>query len=155
MRPQMRRKARFLAVQAIYQWQLTADSVSSIKAQFTEKINPKKTDEEYFNYLVDGVIKNVGRINETVIPFLDRKIDDLDEVELAVIRLAIYELMESLDVPYKVIINEALELTKEFGSVDGYKYVNGVLDKAAKEIRRGQTCPRETCPCASEERGSA
>jgi len=136
MKPQARRKARSLALQAIYQWQLVADDIVNIKMQFVDKINSKKVDAEYFNDLLDGVIKNVGAIDEVIMPLLDRKIRDLDAVELAVLRLATYELMMRLDVPYKVVINEALELTKNFGSIEGYKYVNGVLDKVARGSRR-------------------
>jgi len=135
MKPQARRKARSLALQAIYQWQLVADDIVNIKMQFVDKINSKKVDAEYFNDLLDGVIKNVGAIDEVIMPLLDRKIRDLDAVELAVLRLATYELMMRLDVPYKVVINEALELTKNFGSIEGYKYVNGVLDKVARQLR--------------------
>ena len=136
MKPQARHKARSLALQAIYQWQLVADDIVNIKMQFVDKINSKKVDAEYFNDLLDGVIKNVGAIDEVIMPLLDRKIRDLDAVELAVLRLATYELMMRLDVPYKVVINEALELTKNFGSIEGYKYVNGVLDKVARGSRR-------------------
>jgi len=136
MKPQARRKARSLALQAIYQWQLVADDIVNIKMQFVDKINSKKVDAEYFNDLLDGVIKNVGAIDEVITPLLDRKIKDLDAVELAVLRLATYELMMRLDVPYKVVINEALELTKNFGSIEGYKYVNGVLDKVARGSRK-------------------
>ena len=136
MKPQARHKARSLALQAIYQWQLVADDIVNIKMQFVDKINSKKVDAEYFNDLLDGVIKNVGAIDEVITPFLDRKIKDLDAVELAVLRLATYELMMRLDVPHKVVINEALELTKNFGSIEGYKYVNGVLDKVARGSRR-------------------
>jgi len=136
MKPQARRKARSLALQAIYQWQLVADDIVNIKMQFVDKINSKKVDAEYFNDLLDGVIKNVGAIDEVIMPLLDRKIRDLDAVELAVLRLATYELMMRLDVPYKVVINEALELTKNFGSIEGYKYVNGVLDKVARGSRK-------------------
>jgi N utilization substance protein B len=135
MRLRARRKARSLALQAIYQWQLNADSAANIKIQFLDKINSNKVDASYFNDLLDGIISNVAAIDKVIAPFLDRKIEDLDEVELAMLRLATCELMHRLDVPYKVIINEALELTKIFGSIDGYKYVNGVLDKVARQLR--------------------
>jgi len=135
MKPQARRKARFFAIQAIYQWQLTAANVLDIKQQFLAKFNPKKVEVEYFYDLLDGVIKNVEMIDKIAISFLDRSIKELDPVELAVLRMAIYELKNRLDVPYKVIINEALELTKNLGSIEGYKYVNGILDKVARSLR--------------------
>jgi transcription antitermination protein NusB len=135
MKPHARRKARSLALQAVYQWQLNVDSVANIKIQFLDKINSNKVDATYFIDLLDGVIRNVEVIDNIIVPFLDRKLKELDPVELAVMRLATYELMQRLDVPYKVVINEALELTKNFGSVEGYKYVNGILDKAARQLR--------------------
>lgn len=138
MKSSNRRKARSLALQAIYQWQFTSDPVSAIEAHFIPEINPKKTDQEYFRDLLRGVIANATAIDEKVSPFLDRKISELNPVELAVLRLAIYELLYRLDVPYKVVINEALELTKIYGSVEGHKYVNGVLDKAAQQFRKAE-----------------
>ena len=135
MKPQARHKARFLALQAIYQWQVTSDSIADIRVQFLDKTSSKKVDADYFNDLLKGVSENVADIDQTIIPFLDRKIEDLDMVELAVMRLATYELMKRLDVPYKVVINEALELTKNFGSIEGFKYVNGVLDRVARLLR--------------------
>jgi len=135
IRPHARRKARSLILQAIYQWQLNVDSITNIKMQFIDKINSNKVDAAYFNDLLDGVIKNVEAIDKAITPLLDRKIKELDAIELAVLRLATYELMCRPDVPYKVIINEALELTKKFGSIEGYKYINGVLDKVARELR--------------------
>jgi transcription antitermination protein NusB len=136
MKPHARRKARSLALQAIYQWQLNVDNIANIRMQFIEKTNSNKVDALYFDDLLSGVIKNVQSLDDIFIPLLDRKLEDLDEVELAVLRIATYELMHRLDVPYKVIINEALELTKNFGSIDGYKYINGVLDKVRKQLKR-------------------
>ncbi len=135
MRPRARHKARALALQAIYQWQFNVDGAANIKLQFLDKINSNKVDATYFNDLLEGVINNVTAIDGAFTPFIDRKITDLDNVELAVLRLAIYELMLRFDVPYKVVINEALELTKTFGSIDGYKYINGVLDKVVRQLR--------------------
>ncbi|MDR1057048.1 MAG: transcription antitermination factor NusB [Coxiellaceae bacterium] len=135
IKPSARRKARSLALQAIYQWQLTCEDEANIRRQFIEKLNPKKVDIEHFYDLLNGVIRNVMILDEIITPHIDRKIDDLDLVELAVLRLATYELKQHLDVPYKVVINEALELTKIFGSIAGYKYINGILDKVARILR--------------------
>lgn len=135
MKPSNRRRARKIALQAIYQWQLNAEPTSNIEAQFLAEANANKIDLEYFSDLLRGVIKNSAAIDEQITPFLDRKITELNPVELAVLRLASYELMFHLEVPYKVVINEALELAKTFGSVEGHKYVNGVLDKVARTIR--------------------
>jgi N utilization substance protein B len=131
MRQHARHKARALAIQAIFQWQFATNSVDEIAVQYLAEVNPKKVDAEYLNDLLRGTTKNAAAIDETITPFLDRKIKDLNRVELAVLRLAVYELMYRPDIPYKVTINEALELAKKFGTIEGYKYVNGVLDKIA------------------------
>jgi transcription antitermination protein NusB len=133
-----RQKARKLALQAIFQWQFTADAASYIAAQFLDEANVKKIDIAYFSELLKGVIANVTLIDEKITPALDRKITELTPVELAVLRIATFELLNRSDVPYKVVINEALELTKTFGSTDGFKYVNGVLDKLAKTLRSNE-----------------
>lgn len=134
MKPHARHKARALALQAIFQWQFAANSVSDVKAQYIAEANPKKVDIEYFSDLLCNTIKNIVAIDAVMTPVLDRKIKELNQVECAVLRLAVYELLYRLDVPRKVVINEALELEKKFGTVDGYKYVNGVLDKIAKKL---------------------
>lgn len=129
-----RKKARTLAMQAIYQWELNPDPVSYIEAQFTAQANPKKIDLEYFSEVLRGVLKNVTILDEQMLPFLDRKIDDLNPIELAIMRIAIFELTQRLDIPFKVVINEAVQLAKVYGATDGHKYVNGVLDKIAKKL---------------------
>lgn len=144
MNPFNRHRARKLAVQAIYQWQMTNDAIDYIAVQFLAEANPKKIDLEYFSELVRGVAKCSAELDGHMLPFLDRAVSALDIVELAVLRLALYELAHRLDVPYKVIINEALELTKTFGSVEGFKYVNGILDKTLRTLpqREGEiVCP--------------
>jgi transcription antitermination protein NusB len=138
LKPSLRRKARSLALQAIYQWQFTHDQFADIAAHFLADINPKKIDSDYFTLLLQGVMDNSVSIDSQLTAFLDRSISDLDQVELAILRLAVFELMFCLDVPYKVVINEALELTKIFGSVEGFKYVNGILDKVAAKVRSAE-----------------
>ena len=134
IKPSHRSKARSLALQAIYQWQLTGDSATDIRNQFEEKITTKKVDLAYFHTLLDGVVIQVATVDQQFIPLLDRKVDDLDMVELAVLRLAVYELLYRTEIPHKVVINEALELTKTFGSCDGYRYINGVLDSLLSSL---------------------
>ena len=124
-----RHKARRFALQALYQWQITRAPVNDIEQEFFACNDIKKFDVDYFVDIVRGVVKFHGRIDTEMQPFLDRAIDELDFVELAALRIAIYELLYRTDVPYKVVINEALELTKVFGSSSGFKFVNGVLDK--------------------------
>lgn len=135
MKPAARHKARCLAVQAIYQWELTKIPIDALQQQFLSNFNPKKTDKEYFLSLTNGVVKDFENIDKIMLPFLDRKINELNKVELTILRLAIFELKERLDVPYKVVLNEALELAKTYGAEDGHKYVNGILDKVAQKLR--------------------
>lgn len=129
-----RHRARKLAVQAIYQWQITNDAVDYIVPQFLSAANPKKIDLEYFIALVNGVTLHATELDQYMLPFLDRKVNELDVVELAVLRLALYELVHCPELPYKVIIDEALKLVKTFGAVESFKYVNGLLDKVAKKL---------------------
>ena len=124
-----RHKARRFALQAVYQWQVTGAVFTEIEQEFFEFNDINKFDVDYFRDLLRGVIEGQLRIEMQMKPALDRPITDLNPVECAVLRIAIYELLYRPDVPYKVSINEALELTKTFGSTDGFKYVNGVLDK--------------------------
>ena len=138
MKPSARRKAREFILQAIYQWQFTGDPVTTVEAHFYDAIQKTKGDFVYFTRLLHGIVENCAVLDETVTPFLDRDLKDLNPVELAILRFAVYELKFCLDIPYKVIINEALEVTKNFGSTEGFKYVNGVLDKVAREVRKDE-----------------
>lgn len=135
MKPAARRKARKLAIQAIYSWQLTQNSMTDIEAQFLTDNDTSKIDVDYFLALVRGVAGQANALDQALEPFLDRPLKDLDQVERAVLRLAAYELRERLDVPYKVAINEAIELAKAFGADDSHRFVNGVLDKAIDSLR--------------------
>ncbi len=134
MKPAERRKARQLALQAVYQWQLTQDNVADIAEQFKLEQPIKGVDLPYFELLLTGVATNVSNLDATFSPFLSRKLDDLDQVDKGVLRLACYELMYCKDVPYKVVINEAIELAKSFAADDSHKFVNGVLDKVVKQM---------------------
>ncbi|MDN7127446.1 transcription antitermination factor NusB [Pseudidiomarina sp. 1APR75-33.1] len=135
MKPAARRKARKLAVQAIYSWQLSENSMSDIEAQFLNDNDTNKVDVDYFLALVRGVAGQVKTLDEALSPFLDRPLAELDHVERAVLRLAAFELRERQDVPYKVAINEAIELAKSFGADESHRFVNGVLDKAIDSLR--------------------
>lgn len=136
MKSSARRRARKLVLQAIYQWQLADTTLSDLVKQFLVEVNVKKVDVDYFRQLLTAVLRHIGEIDAAFTPALDRKITELNQVELAILRLAVGELMYEKDVPYKVVINEALELTKTFGSTDGFKYVNAVLDKTGKTAIR-------------------
>ncbi len=132
-----RRRARECAVQAIYSWQLSKNDLSDVEASFLSEQDMKGVDSKYFRELLNGVAKNTAELDEKMEPYLtERSIQELGQIELAILRIALYELMKREDVPYKVVINEAIELTKTFGAEDSHKFVNGVLDKIAPTIRR-------------------
>ena|SRR3990167_2009847 len=133
--PIARHNARRYVLQAMYQWQITGTALNELEAEFLHHHIDKKLDLDYFKELLHGIPKHQHEIDQAMQPYLARKIQEIDPVELAVLRLAIYELIKRPDVPYRVIINEALELTKKFGSIEGYKFVNGILDRVAKKSR--------------------
>jgi N utilization substance protein B len=134
--PFLRRKARQYAVQGLYQWQMTEAPIEEIIAEFIADNSPKKFDVTYFQEILYGVIIQLARVDESLQPHAkDRTLKSLDPIELAILRLATFELLFKLDVPYRVIINEAVELAKRFGATDGHKFVNGVLDHLAQDLR--------------------
>lgn len=135
MNPAARRNARRYALQAMYQWQLAHTPIAEIEAEFIAHQIDRQLDLLYFKELIHGIPKFEDDIDAEIEPFLGRPMHEIDPIELAVLRLATYELLKRPDVPYRVVINEALELTKKFGSVEGFKFVNGVLDRVAKKIR--------------------
>ena len=129
-----RHQARRVAIQALYQWQYNPSTAGELLSEFQLE-NPKKVEQPYFHELVTQVIEKIAAIDAIITPVLDRPLTDLTPIELCVLRVAVYELKYRLDIPYRVVINEALELTKTFGTQDGYKYVNGVLDRLCREMR--------------------
>lgn len=133
-----KRRARKLAVQALYQWQMSGHDVYEIEAQFRVFNNMEKVDVVYFCDILRGVPENIRHIEENFSAFLDRDIQSLNPVELAVLRLGTFELLYKPEIPYKVVLDESISLTREFGSQDGHKYVNGVLNKAARKIREAE-----------------
>lgn len=133
--PAARRKARRFAVQALYQWQIAGAALAQIEAEFRTDNDMSSVDLEYFHDILHGVPREKSELDKKIEPFLDRRIDEMTPVELAILRLGAFEMGHRLDVPYKVVINEAIELAKTFGATDGHKYVNGVLDKLAQRER--------------------
>lgn len=133
-----RSQARRCVMQALYQWQLTEQSFSEILAQFLERDEYKTADPAYFHELLSGAIDNQQVLSAKVGEFADRPWVQMDPIERAVLLLGMYELMHRLDVPYRVVVNEAVELTKQFGATDGYKYINALLDRAARDIRASE-----------------
>ncbi|MHA7880470.1 MAG: transcription antitermination factor NusB [Saccharospirillum sp.] len=136
-RPSMaaRRKARRLALQALYQWHITSNSVSQIEAEFLSDNDMSKVDREYFSEVLRGVPATRSELDGHIETFTDRPVKDMTPVELAILRMGAYELIHRIDVPFKVIINEGVELSKIFGASEGHRYVNGVLDKLAQRLR--------------------
>ena len=135
-----RHRSREFALQGLYQWLLHSESVNedahAVAANIREAHGFDKADAEHFNSLLYGAIKNVIALREQLSPLIDRKITELSPVEHAALLIGAFELQNHLEIPYKVVINEAVELTKSFGGIDGHKYVNGVLDKFAAKVRQ-------------------
>ena len=132
---QKRSQSRRHAVQALYQWQMAGQDLSDIANQFLEEQDIRKFEVPYFQDLLQGVPQHLAELDQLLKPALDRAIDSVDPVERAVLRLGAYELAHHLEVPYRVVINEAVELAKLFGAEQGHKFVNGVLDRVAKKVR--------------------
>lgn len=135
MKPSPRRKARELAVQAVYSWQMSDNSVADVEAHFLTENAKRRFEIDFFQKLFRGVTNQASSLDEALSPHLDRGFDEVDHIEKAILRVAAYELKDCLDVPYRVVINEAIELAKLFAADDSHKFVNGVLDKAVKLIR--------------------
>jgi N utilization substance protein B len=130
-----RRWARRCALQALYQWQLSANDLKYIETQFLTEEYIAKMDVPYFTELLHFIPQNIEMIDANFIPYLDRSLDELNPVELAILRISSYELLKRLEIPYRVVINEGVELGKNFGAEESHKYINGVLDKVAHQLR--------------------
>jgi transcription antitermination protein NusB len=133
-----RRRSRELALQGLYAWQLSGEGASGLQTQLAQSKDFGKADSKYFTRLLEGTIGEAGALEGLIAPALDRKPKELSPVERGILLLAAFELKHAPDIPYKVVINEAIELAKEFGGTDGHKYVNGVLDKLAAKLRPGE-----------------
>ena len=133
--PVLRTRARRRALQAVYAWQVSGGEANAVIAQFAHEQANEVADLEYFEDLVRGVITHRRALDEALQPFLDRGIEEVDQIERAMLRIAGYELQHRIDVPYRVVIDEALKTVKRFGSEHGHTYVNGVLDRAAATWR--------------------
>jgi len=129
-------KARQCAVQALYQWQMTGQNISVIERQFHEDDRLKNAQKSYFSDIFHGIPRELDKIDAAIAAFVDRGVEDIDPVERAILRIGAYELMHKVDVPYRVVINEGVELAKSFGADGSHKYVNGVLDKVAQQQRK-------------------
>ena len=137
-----RRRSRELALQGLYQWLLNRNEIGAIQAHLHDAQGFNKADREHFDALLNGAIREEARLTAAFEPFLDRPVAELSPIERAALLIGSYELVHCLDIPYRVVINEAVELTKTFGGMDGYKYVNGVLDKVAAQVRGAEIASR-------------
>lgn len=132
---QAKTNARKCAVQALYQWQMSGENLSRIETHFLEEDRLKGAQKKYFSEIFYGVPKHLTEIDEILAEFVDRPVEKIDPVERAILRLSAYELMNRLETPYKVIINEGVNLAKFFGADGSHKYINGILDKVAQKKR--------------------
>ena len=130
-----RRRARELALQGLYQWLLSGGEPKAIAAHLREQESYEKCDVAHFDRLLEGCIGEAGELDAALTRHVDRKTSQLSPVEHAVLMIGAYELRHCIEIPYRVAINEAVELAKSFGGTDGHKYVNGVLDKTAADLR--------------------
>ena len=130
-----RRRSREIALQGLYEWLVSGTEAGVIDAHMREQEGFDKADRGHFDALLHGCILEAADLDAVLSKFVDRKTNELSPVEHGVLMIGTYELKHCIDVPYKVAINEAVELAKSYGGTDGHKYVNGVLDKAAAELR--------------------
>jgi len=130
-----RHRAREFALQGLYQWLLNNEDATKVVNNIRGAHGFDKADGEYFADLLRGTIKQSVELREVFTPLVDRGIGELSPIEHAVLLIGAYELKNHIEIPYRVVINEAVELTKSFGGIDGHKYVNGVLDKLAAQLR--------------------
>ncbi len=150
-----RRAARELAVQGLYQWQMTGKSITAVEAEFRSQLADDDLEDHenwlkvmeiadlaLFHELLHNVARFKADLDATIAPLLDRRLEELDLIELSILRLGAYELSRRLEVPYRVVINEGVELAKSFGATDGHKYINGILDKLAGRLRSAEVAAR-------------
>lgn len=134
-----RKRARKMVLQALYQWQLGQASLSQIEAEFRTDNDFSKIDEGYFIEVFRAIPKSISDLDRQFDVLLDRAISEVDPIEICLLRMGTYELMHRVDVPYRVVINEAVELAKQFGGTDGHKYINSVLDKLGPRLRAAES----------------
>lgn len=135
--PGARSRARELIVQSLYQMQITGHDEDELKRQFHERPDYERVDQSYYDDGLRAICRSLAEIEADIDEFADRPVAQLDPIEKGILLLGFYELQSQPDVPYKVVINESVNLAKRFGAVDGHKYVNALLDKAAKKLRPG------------------
>ncbi len=138
-----RSRARRYAVQALYEWQVSGNVPQEIEQQFLIEHQTRKFDRPYFKELLIGVSEQVENLDELISPLSDRPFAEIDIVEKAILRLGCFELKNRIDIPYRVVINEAIELTKTFGADMAHKFVNGTMDKLAENLRQAEVAAKK------------
>lgn len=136
--PSARRKAREMLLQSLYQWQVAGQDINAIEAQFYAENNMDKVDREYFRELLHAIPAAVSDLDRSFEELLDRRLDELDPVSISILRISAHEMVGRIDVPVKVVINEAVNLAKKFGPEDSQKYINAVVDKLAHRKRKAE-----------------
>ncbi len=131
-----RTRARELMLQALYQMQIAGHSGTELLSQFHEQVAYERVDQEYFDEQLPAIIKAQGALEKTIDGLIDRPLEQLDPVELGILLIGTYELESRIEIPYKVVINECVNLAKRFGAIDGHKFINACLDVAAKSLRK-------------------
>jgi N utilization substance protein B len=134
--------ARRSAVQAIYQWQLTGYNLYEIERQFVEEHGLSQSELPYFQDLLHQVPKKLDVIDAALAEYTSRPVEQIDPVERAILRISVYELMDRLEIPYRVVVNEGINLAKEFGATQSHKFVNGLLDKIARKVRSAESAAK-------------
>ncbi len=137
-----RRMAREFALMGLYQWLLSGNAPTDIARNLRDEAGFDRVDEAYFARLLQGVVSEAAALDQRLAAYVDRPIPELSPIEHAILLIGAYEAVHCLDVPYRVIINEAVELAKTYGGTDGHKYVNGVLDKLMADVRAAEVAPR-------------
>jgi N utilization substance protein B len=138
VKPAQRKRARNLALQALYAWQMSGNDIEQVELTIATTNDMKKVDMEYFQAILKGVSNDVDALDKVYKPYLGRLPEELDPIEKAIMRLATFELTERLDTPFKVVINESIELAKSYGAEESHKFINGALDKAVKTLRKNE-----------------
>jgi transcription antitermination protein NusB len=138
-----RSRARRYAIQALYEWQVSGNAPLAIEQQFLIEHNTRKFDRPYFKELLIGITDTIEELDSEIEPLSDRPFKEVDIVEKAILRLGCFELKNRIDIPYRVVINEAIELTKTFGAEEAYRFVNGTMDKLAANLRQTEVAARK------------
>jgi len=141
IKPKHRQRARRMVLQALYQWQISGNAMEDIEANILLENEEKTFDREYLKQFLQGIPEELTETDNLFKDFLDRSFEDVTPIELAILRMGVYELKYRLDVPYKVVLNEAVELCKTFGASESHKYINGVLHKVAEVCRQEEVSP--------------